>query len=248
MPRTLATNRSIASGRITAVNRVVRGAAPPDPLTVNLISHWFLEETGLADRIDTHDGHDLGPINSPGNAAGIFGNAVELLTASDQSLTSLANSIDFDPENGSYSMSGWARFYQDVTVGDDDERTVLSGAGATVAWTGVGGNIAFAPLEGAALTISAPDLDTWYFFTCGYNVVTGTNFLSVNGSARVTSPGLPESTGGPTGFTVGAPEGGGTANLMDGRVDSVSFWKGRALTPSEDLQLYNGGAGLDYPF
>jgi hypothetical protein len=70
----------------------------------------------------------------------------------------------------------------------------------------------------------------------------GTTSLYINGSfIASTTQGISPSGG----FFIGSF--GGFQWFLDGGIDEVGIWN-RALSPSEITSLYNGGAGLSYPF
>ena len=62
---------------------------------------------------------------------------------------------------------------------------------------------------------------------------------TIDSAAQTITPG-----DGAAEFEMGADR---SINFMNGRIDSCSIWK-RVLTPAERTTLWNGGAGLDYPF
>lgn len=96
---------------------------------------------------------------------------------------------------------------------------------------------------------STPASDTWHFIAAGYEEANDIIWIAVDDLGR-------ETIGGPGGmqkdftnrnFTVGATVGSDVATAMYGYMDKIGIWK-RTLEDAEILQLYNGGAGLEYPF
>jgi hypothetical protein len=83
---------------------------------------------------------------------------------------------------------------------------------------------------------------TWYFVAGEWD---GTNTkLSVNGATFQTTSFSGTIHSNARAFDMGLISGSG--NPLDGRIDEVGIWMGRALTQTEVSQLYNGGAGLPY--
>ena len=79
--------------------------------------------------------------------------------------------------------------------------------------------------------------------TAMFNFGLGQISLQVNGGAATTAV-----FAGPISHTASALESLAFSSILtDGRVDEVGLWQ-RVLTPLEVSTLYNGGAGLSYPF
>jgi len=92
-----------------------------------------------------------------------------------------------------------------------------------------------------------PSTGVWYHVAVTRVQSTGVVTFYVNGSVQ----GSPQSTG-RTADLLNSPDAfgggcyGGTGNF-DGMIDEIGVWS-RALTDAEVTQLYNAGAGLQYPF
>lgn len=85
---------------------------------------------------------------------------------------------------------------------------------------------------------------TWVMYTFTWTSG-GNSELFCNGSSiKVNSGGTTVSNIG-TAFRFGVQAG--TANTLNGRLDSIGIWN-RVLTSTEITTLYNSGAGLEYPF
>ena len=90
--------------------------------------------------------------------------------------------------------------------------------------------------------VSTLSTGTWYFVAGEWD---GTSIkLSVNGASfqSTSFSGTIHSNTNP--FDIGLISGSG--NPLDGSIDEVGIWMGRALTQTEVSQLYNGGAGLPF--
>ena len=89
---------------------------------------------------------------------------------------------------------------------------------------------------------SALSTGTWYFVAGEWD---GTNIkLSLNGATFQTTSFAGPINSNTQPFDVGLISGSG--NPLDGNIDEVGIWMGRALTQTEVGQLYNGGAGLPF--
>lgn len=85
---------------------------------------------------------------------------------------------------------------------------------------------------------------TWYHLVMTYNGTTIEMFK--NGSSIGTgTPTLNTATG--STFTIGHDNGTWAGGGSDGRIDELGIWS-RVLSGAEITELYNGGAGLAYPF
>jgi len=86
--------------------------------------------------------------------------------------------------------------------------------------------------------------DVWYHHVITWN---GTSIIwYINGVAAYTVSSSLTLLSNSTAFTVGGWSGNSTQQPA-GVIDEMGFWL-RALTSGEAAQLYNGGAGLTYPF
>ena len=94
---------------------------------------------------------------------------------------------------------------------------------------------------------SAFSTATWYHAVFTYNLTTETMTFYINGSSLGTVQDLTQDT---LHNSAGAFELGGSgvlASYSDMSLDEVGIWN-RELTSGEVTSLYNGGAGLSYPF
>lgn len=97
-----------------------------------------------------------------------------------------------------------------------------------------------------ANNFGAPSTGTWYYVVAWHDAAGNTINISVNnGTANSAATSVsPSDTAVVT--TLGGRTGIAT-RYWDGRLDEVGYWK-RVLTVDERTSLYNGGAGLAYPF
>ena len=228
---------------------------PPPPTLLNgLVSYWkFDESSGNAlDSVGTNTltnngaiQYALGKIN---NAADLESSSSQYYSLSDASQTGLDPAADF-------SWCEWVNYeslptaYQNVYLakrgpsnfsyqfglydnsGQFEFDAILSSNGTsltekTINWT--------------------PSTGTWYHLCFSYKASTGTGKFYVNGSQFGSDL---------TGFPTSVFDGTGAvyiswdtvAGYLDGKMDETGFWS-RELSSAEISQLYNGGAGKQYPF
>jgi hypothetical protein len=92
-------------------------------------------------------------------------------------------------------------------------------------------------------TTLVPSLNTWYLVTLIKSGTTGTMYVNATGYTPVTVGAVSNTTVGA--FSIGSPFG--ATELFPGSIDEIALWN-PALSASEITQLYNGGAGFQYPF
>ena len=216
----------------------------------NLMAHWKLNEASGA-RADAHTGGlNLTDVNTVTQAAGKIGNAAQFTSGQSERLTH-ADHADLTMGDIDYLLAAWVyldskaaqlqfmakmassnfefRFGYDVAA-DRFFFEILTLAGT--------GQVELADNLGAV------SINTWYFVLGWLDAVANTVNIQVN-DGTVDSAAQSQTPGAGTAeFEMGAER---SAQFMNGRMDSVSIWK-RVLTSQERTDLYNGGAGLDYPF
>ena len=220
------------------------------PLTDNLIGHWKLNEAS-GSRADSHGSNPLTDNNTVTQAVGKIDEASQHTAANAEWLDHVSNS-DLQTGDIDFTVAGW--FYADSLAAPDG----LASKGADAAdewllyftasrlrfyiWGGAGPGYFFVSADDLGL----PVINTWYFVVGWHDATADTVNIQVNDgdvNSATTSGNFPAAAAGA--FTLGRYRV--DSDLWDGRVDSFSFWK-RLLTSGERTSLYNGGAGLDYPF
>jgi hypothetical protein len=208
------------------------------PLLTDLVAYWKLDETS-GTRFDTVSSNNLSDNGGVGSAIGKIGNAAEFDTTNYLSTNTVLSS-------GPFTVSCW--IYAD---------TVTQPAGGIVnrysntvsadrAWTTyvVNDDIEFVVPPTSLKILNVVSAATWHYFAFWYDDVAQEIGIQFDTTIQTT----PQTTGYPVinvDFTIGSRADGNTA--FDGRIDEVGIWS-RVLTASERTQLYNGGAGLAYPF
>lgn len=219
-------------------------------LTTNLVAYWkFDENTGTSAADATGNGNTGTLVGSPSWVAGKINSAVSYNGTSQYTQTGSGSSYaGLFPS--AISMCAWVSYpnfsnYQrtltletnstDYNVwlqANKTSATVQFGAGGSSYKTGT----------------TALSTNTWYFI-CGVTDYTqaGTH-IYVNGvDDGGTFTGTPSYNATNAYLDVGALLSTGTRYYGAATIDEVGVWS-RALTSTEVTQLYNSGAGLQYPF
>ncbi|MEJ0053546.1 MAG: LamG domain-containing protein [bacterium] len=228
---------------------------PPAPVPAaysdgSLVSYWKLDETG-GDAIDSVGGNTLannGTVYAPGlvhNAARITGagRAGHYFTADD--LTQ--NGLDV---TGDMTLACWVKFGSQPP----DMYPILAKWGGPsdansyrLAYANAGGTGAlFFGTNGSSneqVTIPQTLSDgAWYYIAATASGTTGT--IYVNGAGIGTGTVAETKNDSSTAFGLGYQAGGNISG--DQLQDECGVWS-RALTAGEIAELYNGGAGNQYP-
>jgi len=218
-------------------------STPPSSLVTNLVAYWRLDELSGA-RYDVVGTNTLTDVNTTGYTTGIKTNAALFTDAGNKSLTGIDSPELSITTNQDFTVAGWVNFantnaIREVVVkgivGDvTGEYWVYHRANTWKIRLGMSSGVNTVGLDAAALTVANSN----YFFAAWY---TGGNiYLRINDS--VTSAAWANgATNGQNTFRIGN-------QTLDGWVDEVGFWKGRALSTNELDTLFNSGAGKTYPF
>lgn len=194
------------------------------PLLVDILAYWNLDDDGsggvsLVD--STGNGYTLNNYGATLGTGIIAGDAV---FAGSGYLESPAL-----PNPSSFSISYWFNY----TSSEGTNPTVLSGDGAVIYNDGI---YFINYVDGTAL--SDKNYGSWNHFVATFD---GTNYTNYFNGSLVYSSELPVSL---TSVNLGSYAG---IQIADGQGDEVGVWN-RALSSTEVSELYNGGAGLTYPF
>ena len=223
-------------------------------LTDNLVAYYSLEEAS-GTRVDaTGRGNDLTDNNTVTQAAGKVGNAAQFTRANSESL-SKADTADVRI-GGDIAVSVQAWIYLDTLPSASGSFQIVSkdaSGNRELDWSvstsddkvyiGMfsGGSASY------AASASALSTATWYHLVFTYDPATNTLSLYTNNGAATTASLGPIDAVGTASLRVGARDFAGFEQYFNGRIDEVGIWH-RVLTADERTQLYNGGAGLAYPF
>ena len=215
----------------------------------NLMAHWKLNEVS-GTRVDAHSTRDLTDVNTVTQAAGKIGNAAQFTAANSERLTH-ADHADLTMGDIDYTLACWV--YLDVKTAYQVlmAKMAASNFEYRFAYDNVADRFLMEILTLAGVgqveladNLGAVSTGTWYLVIGWLDAAANTLNIQVNNgtvdsAAQTQTPGA-----GTAEFEMGADR---SSTLMDGRIDSASIWK-RVLTPTERTLLWNGGAGLDYPF
>lgn len=224
----------------------------------NLIAYWKLDETS-GTRSDSHGSNHLSVNGLPGTAAGPanLGNGVAINDAvAPVQYLYRADNADLSAGDIDFTVQAW--FYLTDNTGNRGlvAKWDSSGSVATceyslryltgpdrIEWR-VGDGSTNTTLH--ADTLGSPSLNTWYHAVAWHDASANQIGIAINAGTADTashSTGVLDATGD---FAVGRP-GAFAGQYWDGRLDGVALWK-RVLSSTERSDLYNAGAGLEYPF
>lgn len=240
--------------RLPQRNVGVGGSQNPGLLN-NLISYWKLDEASNGSvpvtRLDSvvASGNDLTDNNTTASAAGKIGSAASFISTNNESL-SRASNASLQTGDITYSIALWVNL-----AATGAARHVFVSKGSMI--TGpleyaVGYNLGTDRFEFqvngstvlSANSLGSPGLGVWHFIICWFeNVGQTLNMQCDNGTVdTVAYAGGGLATADPIKFGADVVD-----RAYDGLIDEVGFWK-RKLLAGDRIALWNGGAGLTYPF
>ena len=231
---------------------------PPTPssLLTNLAGYWPLDEAS-GNALDSLSLNDLADNNTVGAAAGKVNGARSFAAASLQYFSHASNST-FQTGDVDFTLTAWVKLSSKPgTMEIVGKRG--GGAGSLeyyLRYDGVGDRFNFevspngsTPVTNVvANTLGSPVVGVWYFVACWHDSVNNQLGISVNAGAADTTSFSSGVFAGTSAFKIGATADSGTNEYWDGLIDEVGFWKNRVLSASDLSTLYNGDAGLAYPF
>lgn len=228
-------------------------------LTDSLVSYWKLDESS-GNASDSVGSNTLTNNNTATYGAGKINNGVDLEAGSSQYL-SIADAsqtgLDF---TGDFSLAGWLKFESTPTSGNNyaifakrdsmarSYMTIIDNVGGVLKlalYTGDGGGT-----NEESVTVDwTPSTATWYYYVVTFTSSDKSTRFYIDGSQQGTTQTLTRSPGnGSAPYAVGSFKSGGTHGFFfDGMIDEHGAWS-RVLTSTEVTELYNAGAGLQYPF
>lgn len=246
---------------LTRPNATLTKSTAPTLLT-NLLSYWKMNEAS-GDAIDSHAAitdNTLTDHGGVGSGTGILGNGRDFESTNSQYFSHTDNAalsmgdIDFTIQAWIKLESGPASGQSAGIVGKfqtanyDYVLYVYNDAGTLQLYFTVRNSGGGALVDVLASNFGAPALNTPYLLHAWHDSVNDLIGIAVNAGAAnttLTTGGVNDTT---DEFTVGAYDVGVNNYYFDGIIDEVAIWKGRVLLPGDRTQLYNGGAGLPYPF
>lgn len=223
-------------------------------LTDNLVSYYKLDESS-GNAADSVGSNTLTNNGGATYSAGKINNGVSLASASSQYLQN-ATPTGLPTGSSAFSVSLWLKKTTNPGAGVKHGQ-VYFGTNATrqLCYVEMDGNIGsgnqvtFATFADDINSVATLTTGTWYHIVATYDGSVTTK-LYVDGSldttrTLATALNIVINAGG---LIVGADYLAGAVGGYDnGMIDEVGIWS-RALSSTEVSELYNGGAGLQYPF
>lgn len=206
----------------------------------NITAAWSLDESSGNALDSSGNGNTLTNTGSVGYVTGLINNGAQgtattggyLIAASDFGLaTSSTNTWNIWYKRGS-TATGY--IIDNISAVASSIRFILYESAGTLRMFANGNEVATGTLT----------VGTWYMITVTKNNTTWELFVNTVSQGTASTGGL--TYGGGSGFTVlnSLYTGGTTTNAT---VDIGTLWT-RVITSGEMSQLYNGGAGIQYPF
>jgi hypothetical protein len=214
-------------------------------LTDNLVHYWKFDELS-GDAADSVGSLTLTNTNTVTYVSGLINNGANFVRVTDQKLATTTDI--FGSTLTAYSINLWTKIVTAPTSGN------LSRFAFQLDTPGFFVISYFNDAGTLKIRCETPTQDLRYtvtLSTVAYTMVTftwdGTDIiLYVNASNVATVGETTTDTTGTTGFCLGNQNNANTG--LTGIMDEVGFWAQRAISSSEVTSLYNGGAGLAYPF
>ncbi|OGZ05239.1 MAG: hypothetical protein A2845_02910 [Candidatus Lloydbacteria bacterium RIFCSPHIGHO2_01_FULL_49_22] len=216
-------------------------------LSTSLISYWKLDEVS-GTRADSVSSNNLTDNNTVTQGVGKLGNSAQLTMANSEYL-SIVDNPSLSIGGIDFTISAWV--YLDTKSTNMTFVGKYGSTGEYALYYGVSSDTfrcsTFPSVDAYVTPTGGVQIGQWYFLTCSHNATTHTNTITVNNTYTNTSVAGSEPANTSAAFTIGRFQASGATMYLDGRIDSVGFWK-KILTPDEITSLYNSGTGLEYPF
>lgn len=209
------------------------------------LTHYYSYNSGSTDSVGSNNGTDT---NTPTYTPGKISNALTTVAASSQ-YTSFSQTSFLPWGTNAYTVNMWVKF---ASTGGNQALMMSTGGSAGASGVNMylsGGSIQNDKpfLVGLGYTWSGADTNyhMWTFVSSSTGMATYLDGTRVSSNTNTSNIGNPGTT-----VPMGAYNSSGVIQAgwyFDGQMDEVGIWS-RGLTPAEITQLYNGGAGLAYPF
>ena len=227
-------------------------------LSTNLKAYWKLDETSGNPADASGAGNTLTNVGTATFSAGKINNGVNLVAASTQYLSILNSAQVGLGFTSDFSVSAWLKLtslpvsnsYAIVTKDDQaSSRSYMfyyNPNSTLTLYISAAGNTWDGSNTSSAAAISS--LGVWFYVVVTYTASSKAVIFYCNGAQLgTTQTNIYGSVyNGSAPVQVGHLSAG-TPSLFNGSMDEVGMWS-RALTLAEVQSLYNGGAGLAYPF
>jgi len=225
-------------------------------LLTNLISYWKLDEAS-GNAVDSQGSNTLTNFNTVDFNAGKINNGADFGSANTNKYLEVSNNLGID--GGVISMNLWVNITTIPTSGNvahlivqgnNVSKTInfmryFNDGGTLKIQFSRGKNDVGDQLVQHTYTLTT---GTWFMLTYTYDGTTITAYI--DGTSVGTAAASGDGTGVMTfvnGVRLARHTLTGGASYLSGKLDEVGAWN-KTLTASEVTTLYNGGAGLSYPF
>jgi len=220
----------------------------------NLTAYWKLDEASGSRSDSAGGGYTATDSGSTGSTTGKISNAASF---SATTYLAVADTAALRTGDVDFSMSAWVKLTDksasyavfskyDSTVGDAREFLLIYTTATDrfrfiVSSDGLGtGNVVV-----DADNLGSPSAGTWYHIVAWHDATANTINIVVDDG---TVDSLAHTLGVYSGtFNLNIGSHTNTAAQMSGAIDELGYWH-KVLSAAEITQLYNGGAGLAYPF
>jgi hypothetical protein len=228
------------------------GGGGVSTLLTNLVSAWKMGEAAGTTRVDSHGTNHLTDHGTVGQTAGKNGMAADF--GVDKWL-SVASNSSLQPSTSAFELVGWVNG-ADLGVGTCvlAARWLAGNFEYLLYYTGARFKLAIGNADGVGIfgqaqadTFGPISNNTDYLVRAQYNPSGPTIGIAVNGGALDTVTGPASMFVGTANLEFGRDEDNGSL-FPTAHMNHWNYWKGRILTPTEWATLWNGGAGVVYPF
>ena len=226
-------------------------------LTDNLIGYWKFDEAS-GNAASEVNSYTLTNVSTTPFSTGKINNAADPDGASDY-FERTNSEADFAFGAGTFSISFW------INTADGTGPVCANGnynANGDTHWdTGMGnigadpdgnaGKLSFSGASGYHVSASTYNDSAWHHVVWVREGTGASQFkLYVDDTNTDTFTNASNISATTLSFRVGFYNHGTPAahRMFDGLIDELGIWKGKALTSTEVSELYNSGAGLQYPF
>lgn len=236
--------------------------AIPTTLLDSLISYWHLDEEGEdVTRVDAHGSNDLTCNDlEPFGVGKLYNRSLGIPSDPydpENAYARIADNASLSVGDEDFTFAAWLRL-GDVSdshgimgkdaSGDRGYGLIYSLTQDRIGWH-IGDSVDTIQREYAD-QLGSPSVDTWYFVVCWHDATANEIGIQINNGVADTAAAAVTPADNDAGFVLGRQgdyASHATHYFADGLIDGAGFWK-KILSVEEKTRLYNGGAGMMYPF
>jgi hypothetical protein len=238
----------------------------PNHLLTGLTAMWQLEESGSANRVDSHGTNTLiaYPLTpgSVANGPGVFASTFAAhLTGDGNRLYSGSNSA---LQTGAidYTWAYWlkldAKTESVISIskagdsGGTGDEFILGYEYGSGAPPGTIDRLRFTVQGGSvyttvySTTAGSPVVGTWYLVVLWHQQSDNSIHIRINGGTEDSTTVVPPLVAAADSLNFGAYGFAGAGSLLHGLIDEAAFWHGHIVSSGDVDALWNGGAGLPF--